>query len=127
YSAKASDINDATSVNPSPNAPATALMYVNTTESFADTAGDLIWLSDANTFPKLVWVQNVPVSIPPQGGWTPLLPQTTNPCDYSQLFCNSAPLTLGSFVSVSGNTANIRSGAGANFAIVAQLADGDTV
>ncbi len=127
YSAEASDINDATSFNPSPSAPATALMYVNTTDSFADTAGDLIWLSDANTFPELVWVQNVPVSIPPQGGWTPLLPPTTNPCDYSQLFCNSAPLTVGSFVTVGGNTANLRTGVGSAFAIIAQLAEGDVV
>lgn len=127
YSAKASDINDATNYDPSPGTPATALMYVNTTESFADTAGDLIWVSDANTFPELVWVQNAPVAIPPQGGWLPLLPPATNPCEYSQTFCNSVSLTVGSLVSVNGNTANVRSGAGLNFAIVAQLANADTV
>lgn len=128
YSAEASSINEATNYNPSPSANATALMYVNTTNSFADTVGDLIWVSDANTFPELVWVQNSPPAIPPQGGWIPLLPPTVNTCEYSQLFCDSTPpLTIGSLVAVSGSGADIRSGAGQAFAIVAQLITGDTV
>ncbi|GAB5494136.1 MAG: hypothetical protein Phog2KO_43510 [Phototrophicaceae bacterium] len=127
YSAEASHINEATNYNPSPDTPATALMYVNTTNSFADTAGDLIWLSDDNTFPELVWVQNSPPAIPPQGGWTALLPTTMNACDYSRVFCSSTPLTIGSLVAVSGSGADIRSGAGQAFAIIAQLVNGDTV
>lgn len=127
YSARASDINDATNYNPSPSVNATALMYVNTTNSFADTVGDLIWVSEGNTFPELVWVQNTPPAMPPQGGWTALLPSTTNACDYSQLFCNTAPLVIGSLASVTNTGADVRSGAGQAFAIVAQLVNGDTV
>jgi len=132
YSATATDIRNATGYIASRNAATTALMYIDTTQSFANSAGTRLWLGDPNEFPELVWVSDRQSSaLPMPTAWARLdstvPPVVENPCLNQPALCNLQVGIEAEINTTEGDLLNLRSGPGTNYDVIDQLPNGEAV